>query len=99
MKKLPKSFQRIFWSYDIDKMDIEKDKREIITQVLNHGTWDDLKLLYRFYSEGDIRKIVSYPRRGVWFEKVLNFWVKMLNVKIKEEVYKKAIFNLGLQKE
>jgi hypothetical protein len=50
MKKLPKTFQGILWSYDISKMDIIKDKREIITQVLNYGAWNDIKLLNKFYS-------------------------------------------------
>jgi len=95
MKKLPKSFQRVLWSYDIDKIDVEKDKREIITQVLNYGTWDDLKLLYNLYSEESIKEVVSHPRRGVWFEKVLNFWIKMFNIKIRDDVYKKAIINFS----
>ena len=99
MKKLPKSFQRVLWSYDIDKMDIKEDKEEIITQVLNYGTWDDLKLLYKLYSEQDIKEVVSHPRRGVWFEKVLNFWTKMFNIKIREDIYKKAIFTLIPDKE
>lgn len=99
MKKLPQTFQRILWSYDIDRMDIKEDKREIVTKVLNYGTWDDLKLLYKFYSEKDIKEVVSHPRRGVWFEKILNFWTKMLDIKIKEEVYEKAIFRLAPQEK
>lgn len=94
MKKLPGSFQRILWSYDINQMDVKKDKREIIAKVLNYGTWDELKLLHNFYSEEDIKEVVSRPQRGVWFEKVLNFWTRILNIKIREEVYKRAIFKL-----
>lgn len=94
MKKLPKSFQRILWSYDTDKMNTKEDKREIITYVLNYGTWSDLKLLYKLYSEKDIKEGVSHPQRGVWLEKVLNFWTKMLDITIKKEVYEKAIFRL-----
>jgi len=94
-KKLPKKLQRVLWSYDINKLNVEKDKEEIITRVLNYGTWDDLKLLYKIYSEEDIKKVVVHPRRGVWFEKVLNFWVKMLNIKIEENIYKRAIIRIA----
>lgn len=94
-KKIPQDFQKILWSYDINRMDIKKDKREIITKILNYGTWDDLKLLYKFYSEEDIKEVVSHPQRGVWFEKVLNFWTKILNIKIKKKVYQKAILRLS----
>ena len=97
MKKVPKQFQRALWSYDINKMDLEKDKREIITQVLNYGTWEDLKLLYKLYSEKEIKEVVKNPRRGVWFEKVLNFWVLMFNIRLKKEVWKKAIFSLKIE--
>jgi len=95
MKKLPKTFQRILWSYDISKMDIIKDKREIITQILNYGAWNDIKLLNKYYSEEDIKEVVLNPRRGVWFEKVLNFWTKVLNIEIDKEVYQKAIFRIA----
>ena len=92
MKKVPKQFQRVLWSYDVNKMDLEEDKKEIITQVLNYGTWEDIKLLYKLYPEKDIKEVVKNPRRGVWFEKVLNFWTLMFNIRLKKDVWKKAIF-------
>jgi len=94
-ENLAKSFQRILWSYDINKIDIEKNKEVIITQVLNYGTWNDVKKLFLIYSEEDIKKVVSHPRRGVWFEKVLNFWIKILGIKLKKEIYEKAILKLA----
>jgi hypothetical protein len=91
-KKVPRQFQRVLWSYDIAKMDLEKDKKEIITQVLNYGTWEDLKLLYKLYPEKDIKKVIKNPQRGVWFKKVLNFWIKIYNIKLKKKVFERAIF-------
>jgi len=95
IKKVPRQFQRVLWSYDISKMDLEEDKKEIITQVLNYGDWGDLKLLYKLYPEKEIKKVVKNPRRGVWLEKVLNFWLTIFNIKLKKENYQKAIFNLN----
>lgn len=92
IKRVPKQFRRVLWSYDINKMDLEEDKKEIITQVLNYGTWEDLKLLYNLYSEKEIKKVVRNPRRGVWFEKVLNFWITIFNIQLKKEIWDKAIF-------
>ncbi len=92
MKKTPKQFQRALWSYDVNKIDLEGDKREIITQVLNHGTWEELKLLYKVYSEKDIKEVVKNPRRGVWFKKVLNFWTTIFSIKLKKGVSERAIF-------
>ena len=95
IKKVPRQFQRVLWSYDISKMDLEEDKKEIITQVLNYGDWEDLELLYKLYPEKEIKKVVKNPRRGVWFEKVLNFWLTIFNIKLKKDNYQKAIFNLN----
>jgi len=91
-RKVPKQLQRVLWSYDISKMDLEEDKDEIITQVLNYGTWEDLKLLYKLYPEKDIKKVIRYPRRGVWFKKVLSFWTTVFNIRLKKDIFKKAIF-------
>jgi hypothetical protein len=73
-------------------MDLEKDKKEIITQVLNYGTWEDLKWLFKVYSEKEIKEVIKNPRRGVWFRKVLNFWTKIFNIKLKKDVFERAIF-------
>jgi len=90
--KIPQKMKWLFWSYDIKSLNLKRDKDYIITQVLNYGTWEDLKLLYRLYPEKEIKKIIKNPRRGVWFKKVLNFWTTIFNIKIKKEVFEKAIF-------
>lgn len=94
MRKLPKQFQRVLWSYDINKLDKEEDKKEIIVQTLNYGTWEDLKLLFKIYPEKDIKEVVKTPRRGIWFEKVLNFWLTIFNIRLKDKIREKAIFKI-----
>lgn len=93
-KKLPENFARALWSYNLDKMDSQEDKKEIITQVLNHGNWDDLKLLFELYSEKEIKEVVESPRRGVWFKKVLNFWTTIFDIRLKKDVRERALFRL-----
>ncbi|MFQ6050021.1 MAG: hypothetical protein ACE5J0_03255 [Candidatus Paceibacterales bacterium] len=90
--KISKKMRWLFWSYDIASLDLEIDKEYIITQVLNYGTWEDLRWLFKAYPEKDIKEVVRNPRRGVWFKKVLNFWTTVFNIKIKKEVWEKAIF-------
>ncbi len=90
--KIPSKMKWLFWSYDIKSFDLEIDKDYIISQVLNYGTWEDLKLLYEIYPTKDIKEVVKNPQRGIWFEKVLNFWTLMFNIKLKKEVWEKAIF-------
>lgn len=87
----------LFWSYDIDSMDLKADKDYIITQTLNYGTWDDVKWLSRVYSEDEIKQVVSNPSRGVWFEKVLNFWVTVFDLHIKKSIWQEAILRFPLR--
>ena len=90
--KIPQKIKWLFWSYDIKSLDLKEDKDYIIPQVLNYGTWEDLKWLYKVYSEKDIKKVVKNPRRGLWFKNVLHFWTTIFNIRLKKEVWEKAIF-------
>ncbi|MBI1871660.1 MAG: hypothetical protein HYS07_10805 [Chlamydiae bacterium] len=93
-RKIPRSLQRVLWSYDIHKMDLDTSRELIIQQVLNHGDWKELQWLYKNYSEDEIRLVISHPRRGVWFPQVLNFWLKMLDVKLPKKTKGRALFSL-----
>jgi hypothetical protein len=90
--KIPKRMKWLFWSYDIESLNLKRDKDYIIPQVLNYGTWDDLKWLFKVYSREEIKEVIKNPRRGVWFRKVLNFWTKIFNIKLKKDVFERAIF-------
>lgn len=92
--KIPSKMKWLFWSYDIKSLDLKDDRDYIITQTLNYGDWKDLKWLFKTYSEKEIKEIVKNPQRGVWFEKVLNFWTTLFNLHLKKDIWQKAIFNI-----
>ncbi|MCM8788102.1 MAG: hypothetical protein NC935_08680 [Candidatus Omnitrophica bacterium] len=93
--KITKDIASCLWSYDIDDIDLKKNKELIITQILNYGTPERIKWLYSVYTIDDIKDVVINPRRGMWFKKVLNFWMVILKVKIPEDKKEKAIFKLN----
>jgi hypothetical protein len=92
--RIPEDVAPCLWSYNIEDIDLKKDKEKIITQVLNYGSPQRIKWLYSIYTEDDIKHVVLNPRRGMWFKKVLNFWEIMLKVKIPPDKKEKAIFNI-----
>lgn len=94
-KKIPEFIAPCLWSYDINQLDLKEDEELIITQVLNYGVWKDVRWLCSVYTEDDIRKVISNPRRGLWFPKVLNFWETVLEIKIPSGKREKALFNLS----
>lgn len=92
-REILEELQGRLWSYPVENLDIEEDKDYIVTQILNYGTWEDVKLLYKLYSEEEIKEVVSNPGRGLWFDKTLNFWTMILNVELSEEAYNKALID------
>ena len=79
--EIMKVFKPFLWSYDVKKMDLIKDKERIITNVLNWGTQESTKLLFKVYDLRSIKHAVSRPMPGEWNKKSLNFWSLMLEVK------------------
>ena len=51
---IPSNIHPFLWSYDVDKIDLERDKKIIITNVLNFGTDPATKWLFEVYSREDI---------------------------------------------
>lgn len=100
-KKLPKFLQSVLWSYDLDAFDPDNpfDRRLIITQVLNHGSWKQIQWLLNYYSKKDLVEALKNPPKGVWYKDSLNYWLEMLNLKLPKETYQKAIFNLHPQND
>lgn len=91
-QKPPKFLQSSLWSYNLNSLDLEKDKELIITQVLNYGTWPEVKWLLRRYSDQEIKEVVKNPRRGMWLRKVLNFWTRIYGIKLEPARFEDAIF-------
>lgn len=78
---IPKFIQPFLWSYDINTLDIARDKRRIITQVLNFGTKKATDWLFETYTKEDMRDCLVNPLPGEWNKKSIAFWSFIMNVK------------------
>ena len=58
-----------------------RDKKRIITNVLNLGTVKATKWLFEIYNKEEIKDVIIDPLPGEWNEKSLNFWGLVLDVK------------------
>lgn len=77
---VPSVFYPFLWSYDVNKMDLQRDKKRIITNVLNLGTAEATDKLFKTYSNEVIKKSVLSPFPGEWNKKSLNFWSLVFGV-------------------
>ncbi|MEA3464007.1 MAG: hypothetical protein U9R14_02960 [Patescibacteria group bacterium] len=93
---IPKFLQSALWSYNLENMDINNkaDKRIIIEQILNFGTWKQLKWLINNCSWREIKQIIKNPSPGLWMEDSLNYWLIFFGIKLSNAKKEKAIFNL-----
>ena len=94
---LPKFLQSTLWSYDLKSLDPKKDYRLIITQVLNHGNWEQVQWLKKTYGLEKIKKVVKNPSRGLWYDDVLNYWQIVLSLKLPKKKLKEALFSLDIK--
>jgi len=78
---LPKYIRPFLWSYDADRLDKKKDKKIIITNILNFGSQRAAIWLFKTYPENEIRNFVVHPAPGEWSNKSLNYWSLIFGVK------------------
>ena len=80
-QKIPSLIKPFLWSYDYNKLDLQKDKKRILTNVLNFGTKTATNWALNNYSKKDIKEVLKKPMPGEWSPKSLNFWSLVLEVK------------------
>ena len=76
---IPKQIRPFLWSYDVSKLDLEKDKKRIITNVLNLGTKEATDWLFSVFEKKDIIEAVENPLPGEWNKRSLHFWALFLD--------------------
>jgi CRISPR/Cas system CSM-associated protein Csm2 small subunit len=56
-KKLPKFLKGYFWFTNFDRLDLDKDKEDIIHQILSIGSLEAVRWLFNTYGRNTIRKV------------------------------------------
>lgn len=82
---LSQSVKNTLWSYDINQVNLQKDKNLIIFNVLNWGTEDAVIWLKNTYSGEDISNTIKESNSNNWSIKSLNYWSKFFNVSPKSK--------------
>ncbi|MFH1258704.1 MAG: hypothetical protein ABII74_02635 [Elusimicrobiota bacterium] len=91
---LPKMLQSVLWSYNLSSLDLKKNKHLVITQVLNHGNWEQLQWLIKHCKWPEIKEAVVNPDRGSWMPDALNYWMTIFGLRMSKQKYRSALLNL-----
>ena len=79
-QRIPSYIASFLWSYDVAKLDLKKDKKRIVTNVLNLGTKKASQWVLNTYSKREIQAVLRQPLPGEWNDKSLNFWSWLFNI-------------------
>lgn len=91
MAKIPKSLQPILWSADVDHLDLKKDKKYIIHQILMYGDLKELAWLFKTYGKKIVVNVFlnhpskQYPKETFHFVK--NFLLNLRNQPLNKDSY------------
>lgn len=78
---MPKFIKPFFWSNDLSKVDLKKDKQRIILNILNLGAKKATDWLFESYSKSEIKKIIiKHGAKGELSDKSLNYWTLILDI-------------------
>ena len=86
IKGLPRSVKAVLWSYNIDLIKVQKDKKIIISQVLNFGSEEAIEWLFRQYGSTLVTKIANTIPLFQWNKKSLSLWRLVLPINPKDRI-------------
>lgn len=93
-KDVPDSVRACLWFADINYLDWKKQQDLVVTQVLNRGTWEAVRWVYRTYGTKAMKASLLKPKRGFWFPQSLVFWSKFFGIKLSRETFEMALLRL-----
>lgn len=73
----------IFWDLDVEKLDIQKNSRQIIERVLEWGDRPQARWMFKTYPKEEIIAVTKDSRQ--LSKKSANFWAEYYNIS-KDEV-------------
>ncbi|MEK9155785.1 MAG: hypothetical protein AAB360_00580 [Patescibacteria group bacterium] len=84
LSKMPQSVKVTLWSYDTDRLDLEKSGRTVIGQVLNYGSTEAWDWLFSYYGRDRVREEAARVPKGAWNKPSLALWSLVLDIQPKE---------------
>ena len=78
---IPSYARPFLWSYEIDRLDLVRNKKRIITNILNLGSFEATRWLLKTYTRDDLKSAIVDPLPGEWNRKSFNYWCLIFDVK------------------
>lgn len=82
----PQSVKAVLWSYDLSAIEAQKDKKIIISQVLNFGSEEAIKWLFQQYGFAIVEQVADTIPLFQWNKKSLAMWKLVLSIDPKSRI-------------
>jgi len=56
---LPSEYKHLFWSEDFDSLDVDKDKRKIVVNIINYGELEHWRWIAQSYGKAGVAELLS----------------------------------------
>ena len=78
--KLPSRLKPLFWSHNFDSLDLNKNKKLIIVQIINYGSWEDWRWLVKIYGKTEIKKTIEHSTATEFRKQALHLAATLLTI-------------------
>lgn len=78
---IPKYLKPFLWSYNFNNLDVMRDRRLIIAQLLNYGDVNAVRWVIKQYGVDEVRQIANTIPVKQWDNKSLAYWKLILDIK------------------
>ncbi|NCO88728.1 hypothetical protein AUK04_00370 [Candidatus Roizmanbacteria bacterium CG2_30_33_16] len=82
----PPSVNSVLWSYNLNEINVQKDKKIIISQVLNFGSEEAIKWLFKQYGFATVEQVANTIPLFQWNKKSLSLWKTILSINPKKRI-------------
>jgi hypothetical protein len=79
--QIPAGLKPYFQEYDITRLDITRDANLIIQRVLEFGTWDEIRWLFKTYRIKRIRLFLRERGERMLKPVTFNYWRKLIGIR------------------
>lgn len=92
---MPEEFKKYFWDTQFDKLDLNKNKRYIISRLYCYGNLKAIKWLNKTYSKEDIKEVAMKSRNLKPL--VANYLRQQFNLKKEEMAYYRTVQGMNYE--
>ena len=78
---VPREFKKYFWDIDFDELDFDKQKNFILGRLLNFGSFETFKWIFKTYKNIEVKNLINIKGRYSLSRNSYLFWLKIVQEK------------------